>query len=132
MNTKLLMTLSAVVLGALGMTLSFLPEEIMTYLNVESNPITILLLQLLSAFYLGFGILNWMAKGTIIGGIYNRPIAIGNLMHFGVGAIALIKIIARIQIGSETIIILTVSYVVLALCFSYVFFNNPSKVSDEK
>jgi|TARA_R110002051_G_scaffold290773_1_gene354455 hypothetical protein len=132
MNTKLLMTLSAVLLGALGMTLSFLPEEIMTYLNVESNPITILLLQLLSAFYLGFGILNWMAKGTIIGGIYNRPIAIGNLMHFGVGAIALIKIIARIQIGSEAIIILTVSYVILALCFAYVFFNNPSKVSDEK
>ena len=35
---------------------------------------------------------------SIIGGIYNRPIAIGNLMHFGVGAIALIKIISRIQI----------------------------------
>ena len=126
------MTVSAVLLGVLGIVVSFLPEEIMTYLNVESNPITLLLLQLLSAFYLGFGILNWMAKGTIIGGIYNRPIAIGNLMHFGVGAIALIKIISRIQIGSETIIALTVSYVILALCFAYVFFYNPSNVSDKK
>jgi hypothetical protein len=132
MNTKILMPVSAALLGVLGIVVSFLPEEIMTYLNVESSPITLLLLQLLSAFYLGFGILNWMAKGTIIGGIYNRPIAIGNLMHFGVGAIALIKIISRIQIGSETIIVLTVSYVILALCFAYVFFNNPSKVSDKK
>ena len=132
MNTKILMTVSAFLLGVLGIAVSFLPEEIMTYLNVESNPITILLLQLLSASYLGFGILNWMAKGTIIGGIYNRPIAIGNLMHFGVGAIALIKIISRLQIGSETIIVLTFSYVILALCFAYVFFNNPRKVSGEK
>jgi|TARA_R110002051_G_scaffold173271_2_gene243631 hypothetical protein len=46
----------------------------------------------MSALYLGFGILNRMAKGTIIGRIYNRPIAIGNLMHFEVGAIVLVKI----------------------------------------
>jgi hypothetical protein len=126
------MTVSSLFLGIMGITFSFLPEEIMNYLNVEPNPITILLLQILSALYLGFGILNWMAKGSIIGGIYNRPIAIGNLMHFGVGAIALIKIISRIQIHSEVIIVLTVSYVILALSFAYVFFNNPSKVSDKK
>lgn len=132
MNSKIVMTVSSLFLGIMGITFSFLPEEIMNYLNVEPNPITILLLQILSALYLGFGILNWMAKGSIIGGIYNRPIAIGNLMHFGVGAIALIKIISRIQIHSEVIIVLTVSYVILALSFAYVFFNNPSKVSDKK
>jgi len=132
MNSKIVMTVSSLFLGIMGITFSFLPEEIMNYLNVEPNPITILLLQILSALYLGFGILNWMAKGSIIGGIYNRPIAIGNLMHFSVGAIALIKIISRIQIHSEVIIVLTVSYVILALSFAYVFFNNPSKVSDKK
>jgi hypothetical protein len=36
--------------------------------------------------------LNWMAKGTIIGGIYNRPIAIANLTHFLIGGLALAKL----------------------------------------
>ena len=80
----------------------------------------------MSALYLGFGILNWMAKGTLIGGIYNRPIAIGNLMHFGVGAIALVKISSNIQIHSEIIISLSAVYVIFTLLFAYVFRTNPT------
>lgn len=127
MNTKILMTSSALFLAIIGILLSFLPNEIVDYLNVESNIITLLFLKILSALYLGFGILNWMAKGTIIGGIYNRPIAIGNLMHFGVGAIALVKIVSNIQTHSEIIISLTVVYVIFAILFAYVFKTNPTK-----
>ena len=132
MNTKIVITLSALFLAIIGILLSFLPNEIMTYLNVEPNIITLLFLKILSALYLGFGILNWMAKGSIIGGIYNRPIAIGNLMHFGVGAIALIKIIYNIEIHSKIMISLTVLYVIFALLFAYVFNNNPAKVKKQK
>ena len=128
MNTKIVMTLSALFLAIIGVFLSFLPNEIMEYLNLEPNITTILFMNMLSALYLGFGILNWMAKGSIIGGIYNRPIAIGNLMHFGVGAIALIKIISNIEIHSKVMISLTVIYVIFALLFAYVFNNNPAKV----
>ena len=127
MNTKILMASSALLLASLGILLSFLPNEIADYLNVESNIITILFLKILSALYLGFGILNWMAKGTLIGGIYNRPIAIGNLMHFGVGAIAFVKAISNIQAHSEIIISLTVIYAVFAVLFVYVFRTNPTK-----
>ena len=127
MNTKILMTSSALLLAGIGILLSFLPNEVMEYLNVEPNIITILFLQLLGALYLGFGILNWMAKGTLIGGIYNRPIAIGNLMHFGVGAIALVKVVSNIQTHSEIIISLTVVYVIFAILFAYVFRTNPTK-----
>ncbi|MFT5827601.1 MAG: hypothetical protein ACJAVH_001291 [Bacteroidia bacterium] len=127
MNTKILMTASALFLAIIGILLSFLPNEIVDYLNIEPNIITILFLKILSALYLGFGILNWMAKGTLIGGIYNRPIAIGNLMHFGVGAIALFKIVSNTQVHSEIIISLTIVYVIFALLFVYVFKANPSK-----
>ena len=126
MKTKLLMTSSALFCGIIGILLLFLPNEILEYLNVEPTIITILFLKILSALYLGFGILNWMAKGTLIGGIYNRPIAIGNLMHFGVGAIALVKVISNIQTHSEIIIFLTVFYVIFALLFAYVFKTNPT------
>ena len=127
MNTKILMTTSALFLGIIGILLSFLPNEIADYFNVESNLITILFLQIMSALYLGFAILNWMAKGTLIGGIYNRPVAIGNLMHFGVGAIALVKVVSNIETHSEIIISLTAVYLIFALLFAYVFKTNPTK-----
>ena len=126
MNTKIVMTSSALFLATIGILLSFLPNGIVEYLNVEPNIITILFLNIMSALYLGFGILNWMAKGTLIGGIYNRPIAIGNLMHFGVGAIALVKISSNVQIHSEIIISLSAVYVIFALLFAYVFRTNPT------
>jgi len=129
MNTKLLMTTSALFLGIMGILLSFLPNEITSYLNVEPNIITILFLKILSALYLGFAILNGMAKGTLIGGIYNRPIALGNLMHFGVGAIALFKIFTNIKTHSEIFIALTVLYVIFAILFAYVFKTNPTQVA---
>lgn len=130
MNTKILMTSSALFLAFIGILLSFLPNEIVEYLNVEPNSITTLFLKIMSALYLGFGILNWMAKGTLIGGIYNRPIAIGNLMHFGVGAIALVKIASKIQAHSVIIISLTVVYVIFAILFFYVFRTNPTKTQN--
>ena len=126
MKTKFLMTSSALFFGIIGILLSFLPNEIAEYLSVEPTIITILFLQILGALYLGFGILNWMAKGTLIGGIYNRPIAFGNLMHFVVGAITLVKVISNIQTHTEIIIFLTVFYAIFALLFIYVLKTNPT------
>ena len=125
MKTKLLMTSSALFCGIIGTLLLFLPIEIAEYLGVEPTIITILFLKILSAIYLGFGILNWTAKGTLIGGIYNKPIVLGNLLHFAVGAIELIKVISNIQIHREIIIFLTVFYVIFALLFAYVIKTNP-------
>jgi hypothetical protein len=131
MKTKIVMTSSAIFLGFIGILLSFLPSEIMTYLGVEPTIITTLFLKILSALYLGFGISNWIAKGSIIGGIYNRPIVIGNLMHFGVGAIALIKIVSHIETHSEIIISLTVLYMIFTILFTYIFKNNPATVKKQ-
>ena len=125
MKTKFLMTSSALFCGIIGTLLLFLPIEIAEYLSIEPTIITILFLKILSAIYLGFGILNWTAKGTLIGGIYNKPIVLGNLLHFAVGAIELIKVIFNIQAHKEIIIFLTVFYVIFALLFAYVIKTNP-------
>ena len=124
--SKILMTISALFLGIIGICLSFLPKEIINYLNINSNIITIFLFQLLGALYLGFGILNWMLKGSRIGGIYNRPVLMGNLMHFLVGAIALIKIVTSIQAHSEIIIFLMIVYSTLSISFAILFKSNPT------
>ena len=124
--SKILMTISALFLGIIGICLSFLPKEIINYLNINSNVITILLFQLLGALYLGFGILNWMLKGSRIGGIYNRPVLMGNFIHFLVGAIALIKIVTNIQVHSEIIIFLMIVYSILSISFAILFKSNPT------
>ncbi|WP_299438341.1 hypothetical protein [uncultured Aquimarina sp.] len=132
MNTKTLMILSAIFLGILGIILTFLPNEIISNMTIIPNPITTLFLQLLGALYLGFAMLNWMSKGTLIGGIYNKPLVVGNLMHFGVGAIALVKTISEIQINSEIVISLTLIYVVFMVFFAYAFKTNPIKPEMQK
>ena len=132
MNTKILMISSCIFLGALGITLTFIPDEIISGLSVTPNPISTLSLQLLGALYLGFAMLNWMAKKSLIGGIYNKPIALGNFMHFLVGAFALIKIISKIQIHIEFVISLTIVYTIFAILFANVFKTNPSRMESKE
>ena len=126
------MTTSALFMGVIGALLSFSPNEVANFLNIEPNSITTLFFMLLSSLYLGFGMLNWMAKGTQIGGIYNKPIAIGNLMHFGVGAIGLVKVASKIKTNSEIVISLTVVYLIFAVLFFYIFRKNPTKMGKKK
>ena len=130
MNTKIVMTSSALFLAIIGILISFLPDEIAAYLDVEPNLITILFLKLLSALYMGFGILNWMARETLIGGIYNRPIAIGNFMHFGVGAFALVRIATDVQSHLGIIILVMAVYVIFAILFAFIFRTNPIKTEN--
>lgn len=132
MNTKYLMTTSALFLGIFGILLSFFPQEITVYLKSDSNSLSIVLLQIFGSFYLGFGILNWMTKNTLIGGIYNKPLVVGNLMHFGVSTIVLLKIIFKIQTHFNFLLTITLLYLIFTLCFVCVFMTNPSKVTKTK
>ena len=127
MDTKIIMTSSTLFYAIIGVLICFLPNEIAGYLEVESTIITIIFLNILSALFLGFGILNWMAKGTLIGGIYNKPILIGNLMHFGVGAIGFLKVVFDIRTHLEIVISLTVVYWIFTILFVYIFRTTPIK-----
>jgi hypothetical protein len=83
--------LSAVFLAILGLAAVFLPQESLALLGAPQQGALPVLVQLLGAHSLAFALLNWMAKDSVIGGVYNRPVAMGNLGHFGIGAIVLVK-----------------------------------------
>ena len=122
MNTKLLMSISALLLGATGIVLTFMPEEVSQGLNLPgSNSIVF---QILGALYFGFAMLNWTAKANLIGGIYSRPVAIGNFSHFIIGGLALIKLAIHNPNWSAGWICAIV-YLLFAFLFGWVFFNNP-------
>ena len=46
------------------------------------------MIQLLGGAYIGFATMNWTAKVSIIGGIYSRPVSLGNCVLFVTGALA--------------------------------------------
>jgi hypothetical protein len=60
-------------------------------LNLPDDAVLFVLIQLAGALYLAFALANWTAKGSMIGGIYSRPLAIGNLLHFTVSTLTLLE-----------------------------------------
>ena len=120
------MIASAIVMGIAGIAASFFPQEILSNIGLpETSPFTVCL-QITGALYLGFAMMNWMAKTVLIGGIYSRPLAMGNFMHFVVGALALVKV-AMNHSTSTYIWVATVLYFIFAIAFSIVAFTSPAK-----
>ena len=128
MRTTALMSLSAVFMGILGVTASFLPQEILARLGTMPNASTTLLVQTVGALYLGFAILNWMARNVIIGGIYARPVALGNLFHFVVASLAGWKAIAAGTLASKALLAACCVYAAFAVWFGLVLFTHPRRV----
>jgi hypothetical protein len=116
------MTLSAVALAALGISASFLPQEILSRAAMPPDRFAVALIQVAGALYVGFAMLNWSAKGALLGGIYGRPIVLANFAHFAVGAIALFKIVVLGQLHVEAAI-LTAVYALFAAWFGFVLFG---------
>lgn len=127
MSTKLLMTASAVFMGLIGIALSFMPNEVLENLGQVPDPTLTLTLQLTGALYFGFAVTNWMAKTVLIGGIYSRPLSIGNFSHFLIAGLALVKSSLNSNTSSIYIFILTIIYILFAILFGYVLFTHPIK-----
>lgn len=126
MNTKYLMAASAILMGTAGISLLFLPDEIATYFGFESSGFNALPLQVMGALYFSFALLNWMAKGNIIGGIYSKPVAMGNFAYFFIAGLSIIKT----AFAYQEILVLWIAgiiYAIFAILFAIVGFGNPIK-----
>lgn len=122
MNTRFLMTTSALVLGAAGIILSFFPQEITNYFSWTA--INSIFLQILGALYVGFALLNWTARANLIGGIYSRPVALGNFAHFFIAGLALAKFVSK-NMSLTPVWIAVIIYATFAVFFGWICFNNP-------
>lgn len=71
-----LLSVSAALLGLLGLALLFLPREVA--LTAGLGPEAELPVQLMAGGFLGVAILNWAGRGAIYGGIYGRPLVLAN------------------------------------------------------
>jgi hypothetical protein len=122
MNTKILMVTSSLFLGLAGIAASFAPTELLLAVgSLTAEPLPVLI-QLLGAMYLAFAIMNWTAKDNIIGGIYSRPISLGNCVHFITGALALAK--QQYSQGVRMpLIVALIAYTIFAIGFAWLVFG---------
>mgnify|MGYP001556512626 FL=1 len=89
--TRALMMLSAIFMALAGLITSYFPDRVLETRGTVPDGPTMLLIQMMGALYLGFALLNWTARGVIMGGIYARPLALGNFLHFAMVAVMLTR-----------------------------------------
>lgn len=129
MNSRALMTISAVFLALLGLGTLFAPAEVLGVHGTPPDNATKLLIQMMGALYLGFAILNWTARGVLIGGIYSRPVALGNFWHFLIVGLLLSK--AAFDFAALPLMISAAVFTAFAVWFGLVLFRPlPDKSGD--
>jgi hypothetical protein len=125
-NTKYLMIASAAVMGMTGLSLLFFPSVILSQSGYACSSSTELFLQLGGGVYFGFAMLNWMSKGAMIGGIYARPVSLGNFSHFVIGALTLGKFALKNTANGYSWIV-TFIYFAFAILFGVLVFTSAKR-----
>lgn len=122
MNTKILMTSTSLVLALAGALTLFAPDLILTLMNATVTAQLLVLVQLLGALYFSFALMDWTAKDSAIGGIYARPVSLGNFSHFFTGTLVLAKQLIASEF-SLPILLVTLVYAVFAVIFYWLVFR---------
>lgn len=76
----------------------------------------------MGALSIALAVANWTAKDSRFGGVYNRPLALGNVAHWFVGALVLL----RAQFDAGATLPLTAAlliYAVFAALFGWLIFG---------
>ena len=123
MNTKILMTTTSLVLGLAGLFALFAPDVLLAMLGVPLTDPLSLFIQLLGALYFSMALMNWTAKDSAIGGIYARPVSLGNFAHFFMGTLLLI----RYQLSNEFnpfMVMTLIMYAIFASVFYWLVFRH--------
>ncbi len=116
LNTKLLLTITSAVLALAGVGALFAPELFAA--GAPPGSLAPVVAQLLGALYLAFAMVNWTARESVIGGVYARPVSLGNFGHFLIGALVLAKVV--LAGGASTLVIVALLvYAVFAVIFGW-------------
>jgi hypothetical protein len=113
-STRVIMSGSSIALFLAGVACLFAPVEVLSAIGISSPDE--LTGQVLGALYLAFAAANWTARGSMIGGIYARPLSVANFVHFFVGATVLVKGVSSSTSNAGYLVILLV-YVAFAIAF---------------
>lgn len=105
----------------LGVAFLFAPQEmcVLVFRRDAVEPLG----SILGAALLGFGLMDWTARRSALGGIYGRTVVAANQAHFIIGALTLLRHGAALG-GSTAYWAVTAFYVAGASYFSYLLFGS--------
>jgi hypothetical protein len=127
--SRLLFGSSGIFLFGLGIILNFAPQETAAALGMEASAQAATVLQLMAGYAMGWGVTNWMAKGSLFGGIFGRPIGIGNLLQFTSAAFALGRAASHGVVPALTWPLFGICAVFALAFFRTIFFSHPAAVT---
>lgn len=120
--TSGLVTLHAVLLLLAGVALLFAPVEVSAVVE-QAPPTPSVFPQLLGAAFIGFAAANWIARHSVLGGIYGRAVVAGTQAFSFVGALTLLgDLPAAPGLGFWLLLFVLVYGAVL---YSVLFFRSP-------
>jgi hypothetical protein len=122
MNTKLLMTISSLLLALAGIFALFAPDVLLTLCGAPTADPLSTLIQLMGALYFSMAMMNWTAKDSAIGGIYARPVSIANFSQFLIGTLLLAKVVLSSGFNLAITLLLVV-YAIFAILFYWLVFR---------
>ena len=122
MNTKLLMTISSLLLALAGIFALFAPDILLTLCGAPTADPLSTLIQLMGALYFSMAMMNWTAKDSAIGGIYARPVSIANFSQFLIGTLLLAKVVLSSGFNLAITLLLVV-YAIFAILFYWLVFR---------
>lgn len=121
-----LLVSSAVLYFLAGAAALFAPQELLSFGGAVPDALAVSLLQAVGAAFLGFGMLNWLSRYSLVGGIYGRPVMAANFAHAFAAAALLVKAVPGGN-GSPLAWAALGIYGVLAVLFGIRFFGSGSK-----
>lgn len=97
MRSSWLTFTSAILLFAAGLLMLFLPDDILPKIHLGYPESAAWLGQLLGSAWLALGALNWLNKGAVIGGIYQRPLVLANLTLYFISGGSLVPVVITME-----------------------------------
>ena len=113
----------AVLLALCGTVILFAPGEVGELVSPEAAGVPVMT-QLLGAALLGFAASSWLARRSMLGGIYGRAVVGGNLAFASIGALSFLG-----SVPSEPGVAFWALWAVLAMgtaLFGWLLFKGPS------
>lgn len=118
-----LLVFSAVLYLLAGVAALFAPQELLSFGGAVPGDLNVSLLQAVGAAFLGFGMLNWLSRYSMTGGIYGRPVVAANFAHTFAAAALLVKVVPQGN-GSPLAWAALGIYGILAVLFGIKFFGS--------
>ncbi len=115
---------SAAVLAAGGMALLFAADAILPRVSPGFPVGSAWVGQLLGAAWLGLAALNWIGRGTLLGGIYGRSMVMANAAFYFIATTVLVPIAQRAG-ASPALRLATLLIAAFTVVYVWLFYRGP-------